>query len=113
MGREELIQRVNDLAKLVHMEYGITREKMATILGIAKKTLVEWEKGPIKLGWAETVALATIFSQSRVLQNTFGGAMDPMIAAIALDGVEAKYPDSMSGKVWWSVVFEKSKYKIQ
>ena len=41
MTREEFIAEVNSKLKLVRTEYGLTQDKMAVILGISKKTLVE------------------------------------------------------------------------
>ncbi|MBQ1471004.1 MAG: helix-turn-helix transcriptional regulator, partial [Eubacterium sp.] len=83
MEREELINRVNGLLKLIRTEYGLTQDKMALILGISKKTLVESEKGRRRLGWSEVVTLSTIFSGSQVLQNAFGGEISDIIAAVA------------------------------
>ena len=113
MTRNDFVQQMNTMLKLIRTEYGLTQDKMAAILGISKKTLVESEKGRRSLGWTEVVALATIFSQSQILQNAFGGEVSDIIGAIAFENVEVQYPDTMGGKVWWRVVQEEGGYKIQ
>ena len=113
MKRKEFVSRMNAMLKLIRTEYGLTQDKMAAILGISKKTLVESEKGRRSLGWTEVVALATIFSQSQILQNAFGGEVSDIIGAVAFEDVEVQYPDTMGGKVWWRVIQEEGGYKIQ
>ena len=99
--------------KLVRTEYGLNQDKMAYCLGISKKTLVEIEKGRSQLGWTGAVALAVIFSDSTVLQNSFGGEMSDMIKAFAFDEAEVEYPQTKGGKVWWRVIDESNSWKIQ
>jgi DNA-binding XRE family transcriptional regulator len=113
MEREELINRVNGLLKLIRTEYGLTQDKMALILGISKKTLVESEKGRRRLGWTEVVTLSTIFSGSQVLQNAFGGEISDIIAAVAFQEVDVHYPNTMGGKVWCRDIREQQGYWIQ
>lgn len=113
MTREELTDIVNDRLKLIRTEYGLTQDKMAVILGISKKTLVESEKGRRKLGWTETVALVSIFCKSSVLSDALGEDYSEMVSALALSDVEVKYPSTMGGKIWWKVIKEERGYKIQ
>jgi DNA-binding XRE family transcriptional regulator len=86
---------------------------MAAILGISKKTLVESEKGRRSIGWTEAAALASIFSESHVIQNEFGGETTDMIKALAFSDVNVEYPKTMGGKVWWRKVSESNGFIIQ
>ena len=113
MTREELITKVNGRLKLVRTEYGLTQDKMAAILGISKKTLVESEKGRRSLGWTETVALTSIFANSSILKDALGEDFNEMISALALEGVEISYPPTMGGKVWWREIKSAGGYRIQ
>ena len=113
MNRNEFTRIINASLKLVRTEYGLTQDKMALALGISKKSLVESEKGRRELGWTECAALAGIFGQSRVLQNAFGGDPGDVLAAIAFDDLEVRYPSTMGGHVWWSDVLEKGGFRIQ
>ena len=113
MTRESFVEDINSKLKLIRIEYGLTQDKMAGILGISKKTLVESEKGRRSIGWTECVAIVTIFSQSQVLQNAYGGDLFDMIGAIAFDNVEIKYPKTMGGKIWWRNVEERNGLRIQ
>ena len=113
MTKEEFVTIVNDNLKLVRTEFGLTQDKMAVILGISKKTLVESEKGRRAIGWTEAVALITMFADSTVLQNAFGGDAVEIVKILAFDNVEVKYPSTMGGKIWWRDIKKKGGYKIQ
>jgi len=113
MNREILIYKMNSMLKLIRTEYGLTQERMAVILGISKKSLVESEKGRRSLGWTEVVALATIFSQSQVLQNAFGGELFDIISAIAFEEEREFYMPTLGGKIWWNTILDKQGYKLQ
>ena len=113
MTKEEFLTQINSKLKLVRTEYDLTQDKMAVILGISKKTLVESEKGRRSLGWTEAVALTAIFADSTVLQDAFGDDLVEMVSALALADVEVRYPRTMGGKVWWKQIKNKNGYKIQ
>ncbi|MBO4635913.1 MAG: helix-turn-helix transcriptional regulator [Clostridiales bacterium] len=113
MTKDEVISAVNSKLKLVRTEYGLTQDKMAVILGISKKTLVESEKGRRALGWTEVVALTAIFSGSTILKDALGEDFPEMVSALALIDVEVHYPSTMGGKIWWREVKNTGDYKIQ
>lgn len=114
MNREEFLAQLSPQVKLVRTEYDLTQEQMAHSLGISKKTLVQIEKGRSSLGWTEAVALTTLFGESTVLQNAFGGELRDLVMALAFDhGEPLPYPRTMGGKVWWTVVEEERGWRIQ
>ncbi len=113
MKREEFINSVSSKLKLIRTEYGITQEVMSDMLGISKKTLVETEKGRRVLSWTETIAVATVFEKSEVLQGITGGEPGDVIHAIAFEDRNIQYPPTMGGKVWWRVIDEKGGYILQ
>ena len=113
MTRDEYIQRADTQLKLVRTEYELTQDEMAACIGISKKTLVGVEKGRGSLGWTGAVALCSLFSQSSVLQNTFGGDMQDILKALAFERVQPKYPKTMGGRVWWEETEQGSGWHIQ
>ena len=58
MTKKEFAATLDSALKAVRKEYGFTQEKMAAVLGISKKTLVEIEKGRSSLGWTGAAAFA-------------------------------------------------------
>ena len=76
MTKKEFAAALDSALKAVRKEYGFTQEKMAVVLGISKKTLVEIEKGRSSLGWTGAAAFAAIFHESGILQAQFGGDLD-------------------------------------
>lgn len=113
MSRDAFVSKVDALVKLVRTEYDLTQEQMAHCLGISKKTLVGIEKGRGSLGWTGTAALCSLFSQSTVLQNTFGGEMSDILKAYAFEQTSPHYPRTMGGRIWWEVTEQGADWKIQ
>lgn len=113
MDRIQFIQLCDLHLKLVRTEFSYSQEKMALVLGISKKTLVEIEKGRSSLGWAVSVVLCTIFTNSKVLFNVFRGKQSEIILFIAFEDSEPEYPQTMGGAVWWKTIENNSEYTIQ
>ncbi len=113
MNREEFIKKVDEKLKLIRNEKEFTQDKMANILGISKKTLVQIEKGRSTIGWSGAVTLCTIFEHSEILQIAFGGDTKDIILSLAFHGYENNYEKTMGGKLWWSEINEREKYKVQ
>lgn len=113
MTKNDFVRFMDGKLKLVRTEYGLTQDKMAIILGISKKTLVEIEKERKSLGWTGAVALATIFSHSIVLQDATGGDLTEIVTAIAFHDMDVNYPKTWGGRVWWKTMKETEGYRIQ
>lgn len=112
MTRAEFIKKVDEKLKLIRTESDYTQDKMAEILGISKKTLVQIEKGRSSLGWTGAVALCTIFKDSEVLELTFGGYPQDIILSLAFTDYESN-EKTLGGKVWWSDIECTEKFKVQ
>ncbi len=113
MTRTEFIKQVDSMAKPVRAEFNLTQEKMALLMGLSKKTLVEIEKGRSSLGWTGTVTLCTLFADSQILQNAFGGELSDMLRALAFQGLPRSPRPTMGGHVWWKDVRQKNGWRIQ
>lgn len=113
MDRETFVAGVDGLAKLVRTEFGLTQEKMALLLGLSKKTVVEIEKGRTSLGWTGAVTLCTLFSDSQVLQNAYGGELSDLLRSLAFQGLPRVPQPTMGGRVWWRNLREKQGWRIQ
>jgi len=113
MTKKEFAVQMDVSLKSVRKEYGFTQEKMAAVLGISKKTLVEIEKGRSSLGWTGAAAFAAIFSESIILQEAFGGELTDLVEALAFAEAEPQYPKTMGGKVWWREIMKKKGFRIQ
>lgn len=113
MNKNEFIKLLDGKLKLIRTEYGLTQDKMASVLGISKKTLVEIEKNRKSLGWTSSVALASIFSDSTILHDAIGGDISDLIIAVGLRDVDVDYPKTRGGKVWWKTITEMKGYRVQ
>ena len=112
MNRVDFLKIASEKLKLIRIESDYTQDKMAEILGISKKTLVQIEKGRSKLGWSGAVTLCTIFKDSEVLEMTFGGNPQDIILSLAFPAYESR-ENTMGGKVWWTNIDCTDEFRIQ
>ncbi|AKL95910.1 transcriptional regulator [Clostridium aceticum] len=113
MNRDEFIKKVDAKLKLIRNEKNFTQDKMAEVIGMSKKTLVQIEKERSTLGWTGAVAVCSIFKHSEVLQMTFGGDPQDIILSLAFSNHEHSYETTLGGKVWWRDVEKTDKYRVQ
>ena len=113
MTKAEFIKKVDEKVKLIRNEKGYTQDKMADILGISKKTLVQVEKERGSLGWSVAIAVCIIFRDSEILQLAFGGDADDIVRSLALENNERKYMPTLGGKIWWKDIETRNGYTIQ
>lgn len=113
MNRKEFIEKIDSKLKLIRNEKGFTQDKMAEIVGISKKTLVQIEKGRSSLGWTGAVAVCSIFKDSEVLQMIIGGDSEDIILSLAFKNYETNYENTMGGRIWWKVIEAQDNYKVQ
>ncbi|MCM1989509.1 helix-turn-helix transcriptional regulator [Oceanirhabdus seepicola] len=113
MTRNEFIKKVDEKVKLIRNEKGYTQDKMAQILGISKKTLVQVEKERGSLGWAVAIAVCVIFKNSEILELTFGGDIEDIIRSLSSENNDNKYTSTLGGKLWWKDIQTKNGYTVQ
>lgn len=76
MDKEYITELISSKLRLIRAESGYTQEKMANVLGMSKKTLVQIEKGRSAAGWAHVVAVCALFRNSEVRRPSSG--MSPL-----------------------------------
>lgn len=113
MERDDFIALCNSKVKLVRTEFSFSQEKMALMLGISKKTLVEIEKGRSSLGWSGSVVLCAIFSSSEILNNAFTQNPVDVFRNIAFENSEPNYRQANTYRIWWQTVLQNEEYLIE
>jgi DNA-binding XRE family transcriptional regulator len=113
MTREEFVEKVDSKLKLIRNEKNYTQDRMAEILGISKKTLVQIEKERGTLGWSGAVVACSLFKDSEVLQMTLGEDLEDIMISLAFGKSEGNRMKTMGGKVWWRDVEAQDSYKLQ
>jgi DNA-binding XRE family transcriptional regulator len=113
MTSEELIDIVASKIKLIRIEYGYTQDKMATILGISKKTLVQIEKQRIKPSWTTLVTVCALFRYSEILRSTIGGDPIELLETIAHKDIDRPKEKTMGGRIWWREVNKRGPFCLQ
>jgi DNA-binding XRE family transcriptional regulator len=113
MTRLEFIKKVDEKVRLIRTEIGYTQDKMAEILGISKKTLVQVEKERSSLGWSVAIAVCVIFKNSEILELTFGGDIEDIIISLSFPDNETWHIPTLGGRIWWKDIETKNGYTIQ
>lgn len=112
MYKQEFIELLSRKIKLIRNEAGYSQEKMAEVLSISKKTLVEIEKGRSMLTFCAAVAAVVIFEDTETVQITLGGDVNDSVKSLALEHYE-NLPKTMGGKIWWRELCASKGYIIQ
>ncbi|MEC1717584.1 helix-turn-helix domain-containing protein [Schinkia azotoformans] len=113
MERETAIIIISEKIKLIRTEQGYTQDKMAEILGLSKKTLVQIEKGRNTANWTTIVAVCALFNQSEILNSVLGDDPVEFIKLIGLKNTESKKEKTMGGKVWWKEISKEGDFRLQ
>ncbi|MBO8177721.1 helix-turn-helix transcriptional regulator [Aeribacillus pallidus] len=113
MTRDEIILLISEKLKLIRTEANYTQDKMAEIIGISKKTLVQIEKGRIEASWTVVIAVCAIFRESTIVQNTLGGDPLEVIETVVREGIDYRKEKTLGGKVWWREIERKNGYVLQ
>lgn len=113
MNRKEFIEKIDSKIKLIRNEKGFSQDKMAEIIGISKKTLVQIEKERATLGWNGAVVVCTLFKDSEILQMILGEDLNDIVISLAFGRCEGRYMKTMGGKIWWKEISKEGEYVLQ
>lgn len=113
MDKEYVIQLVSLRIRMIRLEKGYSQDKMASIMGISKKTLVQIEKERVLAGWTSVIAVCALFGDSEILQSVLGDEPLEVIETIAHDGINRPKDKSMGGRVWWKEIKKKGNFRLQ
>ncbi|WP_208528041.1 helix-turn-helix domain-containing protein [Jeotgalibacillus sp. R-1-5s-1] len=113
MEKEQVVQDIAKKMKLIRTEQSLSQDRMAEILGISKKTLVQIEKERTLPGWNVVVSFTALFENSEILQNTLGNEPLEVIRLVTFGKPEEPYGKTMGGKVWWREIDSQNGYTLQ
>ncbi|WP_242846784.1 helix-turn-helix transcriptional regulator [Clostridium homopropionicum] len=111
--QEELNSIVSKKLRLIRSEYNFSQDKMAEILGISKKTLIQIEKDRTEASWTLVVAVCGLFRESEVLKMVLGEEPIEMVEAMIFDNIDSPKNLTGGGKVLWKDILSEGKFKIQ
>ena len=111
--RDEIIMQVSEKLRLIRTEVGYTQDKMADIIGVSKKTLVQIEKGRVLANWSTVVSICALFRETETVQFLFGNEPLEVLETVAREGIDIRKSKTLGGRVWWRVVSKKNGYILQ
>ncbi|MEH7354911.1 helix-turn-helix domain-containing protein [Neobacillus drentensis] len=113
MTRDEIIMQVSEKLRLIRTEAGYTQDKMADIIGVSKKTLVQIEKGRVLANWPTVVSICALFRETETVQFLFGNEPLEVLETVALDGIDLRKTKTLGGRIWWRVLSQKNGFILQ
>lgn len=99
--------------RLIRAEAGYTQDKMAEIIGLSKKTLVQIEKGRVYANWSTIITVCALFRETETVQNLFGNEPLEVIETVAREGIDVRKEKTLGGKLWWREIERKNGYILQ
>lgn len=111
--REEMIRIVSEKIQLIRTEAGYTQDKMAEIIGLSKKTLVQIEKGRTTASWSTVVTVCALFRETEMVQFLLGNDPIEVLETIAREGIDLRKQKTFGGKVWWREIDQKNGFILQ
>lgn len=113
MDQSEVISLISTKLKLIRTEYDYTQDRMAEILGISKKTLVQIEKGRTNAAWTVCAATCALFRESDVLSSILGADPLEVLETIAHERIDSPKDKTLGGKVWWKELKNEGSFRLQ
>lgn len=113
MHREDLIVLISNKLKLIRTERNYTQDRMAEMLGLSKKTLVQIEKGRTLAGWTTTIAVCTLFRSSDILLHELGDDPLVIIDTLVYDSHNRPKIKTLGGIIWWKEIKKSTEYILQ
>lgn len=111
--RDEIIMQVSEKLRLIRTEAGYTQDKMAEIIGVSKKTLVQIEKGRVLANWSTAVSICALFRETETVQFLFGNEPLEVLETVAREGIDIRKSKTFGGRIWWRIVSKKNGYILQ
>lgn len=113
MTKEDLITIVSKKLKLIRVESDYTQLRMAEVLGLSKKTLVQIEKERVEANWTTVIAICALFRNSEVLQSSLSSEPLEIIETVAHHNVVRPKEKTLGGKVWWKEIRSEGRFRLQ
>lgn len=113
MEKEQFITLISEKMKLVRTEQDYSQDKMAEILGISKKTIVQIEKGRTNANWTTVIAFCALFNHSELLLSVIGDEPMYLVQIITNKNNDTPKDKTMGGIFWWKEISEKGEFRLQ
>lgn len=111
--QEDLVDTVSKKMRLIRNEYNFSQDKMAEVLGISKKTLIQIEKERTEASWTVVIAICGLFRESEILKMILGEDPIELVEAIVFKNIDSPKNLTGGGKVLWRDIEAEGKFKVQ
>lgn len=111
--QEELTSIVSKKLRLIRSEYNFSQDRMAEVLGVSKKTLIQIEKERMDASWTLVIAVCGLFRESEILKMVLGEDPIELVETITFTNIDSPKNLTGGGKVFWKDVVSEGRFKVQ
>jgi len=111
--QEEVISIVFKKLRLIRSEYNFSQDRLAEVLGISKKTLIQIEKERMEAYWTLVIAVCGLFRESEILKMVLGDDPVELIETIVFKNMATPKNITGGGKAFWRDISVEGKFKLQ
>ncbi|MGD7045179.1 helix-turn-helix transcriptional regulator [Jeotgalibacillus proteolyticus] len=104
MTKQELIELIASKLKLIRIEADFTHDRMAQVIGVSKKTLVQIEQGRLLPSWSTVIIICALFREQDSLINAIGGDALELADHLAREELSASKEKTLGVKILWKIV---------
>lgn len=113
MNRDEIVTLVSDKLRMIRTEVGYTQDKMAEVVGISKKTLVQIEKRRNLASWSTVVSVCALFRETETVQYLLGNEPIEVLETVAREGIDVRKRKTFGVRIGWKQLAKKNGYILQ
>lgn len=113
MDQKQIQEIISPKIKLIRVEYGYTQHRMAEIIGLSKKTLVQIEKQRTVAGWTTVTAVCALFRDSEIIRRVLGSAPLEVLETAAHRHIFTDGKEASALETTWKVLSEKGGCKLE
>ncbi|WP_255298377.1 helix-turn-helix transcriptional regulator [Brevibacillus dissolubilis] len=111
--QEQFAAMISEKCKLIRTEAGYTQDRMAEIVGLSKKTLVQVEKGRQALNFTAAALIAVLFRRGEIIQSMYGDSVLEIVDLVSTKTTSKAWYKTMGGKVWWNEMRKTAHFCLQ
>lgn len=111
--QEELTRIVSKKLRLIRSEYNFSQDRMAEVLGVSKKTLIQIEKERMDASWTLVIAVCGLFRESEILKMVLGEEPIELVETITFTNIDSPKNLTGGGKVFWKDVVGEGRFRVQ
>lgn len=113
MTKLDFCKSIQENLLILRNEVELSQAVFAEMIGVTKKTYIQYEKMRSNLKWAEVVTIATLFQEANTVQDLYGDDIIEIIQVLALKKMPKRQLPTLGGTKWWTNISKNEDFILQ